>query len=57
MFSFTPTGLEYGVEGFDTIAFFLLAAAGFLSVRRVTSFYSSLTTSGSFFDLHLRPLT
>ena len=47
VFSFTPRGLEYGVEGFATTPFSLIAAAGFLPVRQVTSLLRAATTAGS----------
>ena len=46
-FPFNPTGLEYFVDGFESTAFSLIATAGFLPVRPVTSLLSALTTSGS----------
>ena len=46
-FSFNPTGLEYFVDGFEAIAVSLIATAGFLPMRLLTSLFSALTTSGS----------
>jgi len=45
--SFTPTGLKYGVEGFAATRFSLIAVAGVVPVRRVTSLFRALTTLGS----------
>ena len=46
-FSFTPTGLEYFVDGFEATAFSLILKEGCLPVSLVTSLFSALTTSGS----------
>ena len=48
-FSATPTGLLYFVDGFEETAFSLIATAGFLPVRLVTSLFRALTTPGSLF--------
>ena len=45
--SFTPLDLAYGGEGFAIAPFYLIAAAGFLPVRPVTSLVSASTISES----------
>ena len=47
LFPFTPTGFEYGVEGFAATPFSLIATTGFFPVQRVTSLFRALATSGS----------
>ena len=47
-FSAAPTGLLYFVGNEET-AFSLIATAGFLPIRLVTSLFRALTTSGSLF--------
>ena len=44
-----PTGLLYFVDGLEETAFSLIATAGFLPIRLVTSLFRALTTSGSLF--------
>ena len=48
-FSVSPTGLLYFVEGLEETDFSLMATAGFLPMRLVTSLFRTLTTSGSLF--------
>ena len=48
-FSAAPTGLLYFVDGFEKTSFSLMATAGFLPIRLVTSLFRALTTSGSLF--------
>ena len=48
-FSDTPTGLLYFVDGFEETDLSLIATAGFLPIRLVTSLFRALTTSGSLF--------
>ena len=45
----TPTRLLYFVDGFGETDFSLMASAGFLPIRLVTSLFRALTTSGSLF--------
>ena len=51
-FSFFPTGLLYFVDGFEESAFSLIATAGFLPIRLVTSLFRALTTFGSLFTVY-----
>ena len=48
-FSATPTGLLYFVDGLEETDFSLIAMAGFLPIRLVTSLFRAPTTSGSLF--------
>ena len=49
-FSASSTGLLYFVDGFEETSFSLIATAGFLPIRLVTSLFRALTTSGSLFS-------